>query len=261
VIIDIHGHLGHINLAPAWSADAARLEAWAEANGVDRLCVTSARSLMYDVAEGNRELVAALASTKRLLGWVTVNPVVPATLGELEALGRDKIIGVKVHPDYHGYDLDSLRARTFLDAAAARTRLMLFHVSCMPGKSFARAESVLRFAARHPRTNIIMAHMAGIWQDGAYPYFPNFEGLEKVREAGLPNVWVDTAHYLSYVYPEVMARMVELIGAARIVFGTDMPLQGPQQVSFLLQTIRALPIAEAERDAILGGNAQALIER
>ena len=35
MIIDIHGHLGNINFAPFWQADAARLDAYAAAAGVD----------------------------------------------------------------------------------------------------------------------------------------------------------------------------------------------------------------------------------
>lgn len=63
MIIDIHGHLGNINIAPFWQADAAKLEEYCEKSGVDTLCVSSSRSLMYDIREGNAELDAALQET------------------------------------------------------------------------------------------------------------------------------------------------------------------------------------------------------
>ncbi|MGI6087562.1 MAG: amidohydrolase family protein [Kiritimatiellia bacterium] len=263
MIIDIHGHLGNINQAPFWAADAATLENYLGQAGVDILCVTSSKSIMYDVREGNADLVSALRATKKLLGYVTVNPVFPDSIRDLDLLRRSnddkKLIGVKIHPDYHGYDIASARAREFLDEVAGQTPLILSHVSCMPGTGFAAAVKVAEFAARHPRTNFVLAHMAGIYQNGLYPYFPNLEGLERVMEMQLPNVYVDTAHFLMYVYPGVMERMVELAGVDRIVFGTDMPLQGPLQARFALEIIRKLPLAAAERDKILGGTAARLI--
>lgn len=260
MIIDIHGHLGNINQAPFWAADAAALDRCCAEAGVDKLCVSSARSLMYDTSEGNAELDAALGKSERLLGYVTVNPVFPETIRDLALLERNrKFRGVKVHPDYHGYDMASAAVVKFLDKVAERTPLMLFHVSCMPGTGFAAPLRVARFAARHPKTKFILAHVAGMYQNAVYPYFPNLQGLEDVSAMKLRNVWVDTAHYLMYVYPGVMQRMVDLAGADRLVFGSDAPLQGPMQMRFAIETIRALDISQADKERILWRNAASLL--
>lgn len=260
MIIDIHGHLGNINQAPFWAADAVTLERYLDKADVDILCVTSAKSIMYDVREGNSDLVAALKKSTKLLGYVTVNPIFPDSIKDLDLLAQNnKFIGLKIHPDYHGYDIQSQSVRVFLDEVASKTPLMLCHVSCMPGTGFAAAGKVVDLAARHPKTNFVLAHMAGIYQNALYPYFPNLEGLEQVMARQLPNVYVDTAHYLMYVYPGVMERMLELVGADHIVFGTDMPLQGPLQVRFALEIIKHLDVSDVDRKKILGGNAKRLI--
>jgi predicted TIM-barrel fold metal-dependent hydrolase len=101
--------------------------------------------------------------------------------------------------------------------------------------------------------------MAGIYQNGNYPYFPNLKGCEEVAAMKLDNVYIDTAHYLMYVYPGVMERMVGLAGADHIVFGTDTPLQGPMQMRFAIETIRALKISNADKDKMLGGNAKKIL--
>ena len=260
MIIDIHGHLGNINFAPFWQADSRKLEQYTRSAGVDRLCVSSARSIMYDVCEGNRELAEALRTSERLLGYVTVNPWFPESVEDLRYLDEPKFIGVKVHPDYHGYDLRSKAAREFLEPIADKTRLMLFHVSCMPGTGFADAEAVAQFASQFPRTQFVMAHLAGVFQNGIYPYYPNLRGLEIVNRFACDNICVDTAHYLMYVYPGVMERMVELLGADHIVFGTDCPLQGPLQMKFALEVIANLDLPEKEKDKIRFGNAMRLID-
>lgn len=260
MIIDIHGHLGNINQAPFWAADAKTLEAYCDEAGVDLICLSSSRSLMYDASEGNAELDAALKTSKKLFGYVVVNPVFPETAQELHLLEENpKFCGVKIHPDYHGYDLASRSIIKFLDGIADKVKLMLVHVSCMPGTGFADAVRVANFAKRHPKTNFVLAHMAGIYQNGHYPYFPNLQGCEEIAAMKLENVYIDTAHYLMYVYPGVMARMVELAGAGHIVFGTDTPLQGPMQMKFAIETIQSLNISNSDKEKILCGNAKKIL--
>lgn len=261
MIIDIHGHIGNINFAPFWQADTKKLEEHLDKSGIDFLCVSSSKSIMYDVREGNKELAKSLETTDKLLGYVVVNPLFPDSLDDLKYLDNPKFIGVKVHPDYHGYNLTSTMAREFLDKVASQVHLMLFHVSCMPGTGFSDAGAVAKFASEHPDTNIIMAHLAGIYQNGNYPYFPNFQGLEIVNELACANIYVDTAHTLMYMYPGVMEKMVELIGTDNIVFGTDCPLQGYMQMKFAIEIIKNLTIPDAEKKKILYENSLKLINK
>lgn len=260
MIIDIHAHSGNINQALFWAADAAKLERYAAEADVDLLCVSSARSIMYDATEGNLELDRDLKNTTKLLGYVVVNPMFPESVKDLRLIkSNPKFRGVKIHPDYHGFDMKSDAIQEFIGTVADQVPMMLFHTSCMPGTGFAAYSEILRFAKKHPKTKIVMAHMAGIFQNANYPYFPNFEGLEAVKAAACENIFVDTAHHLMYVYPGVMERMVELIGADHIVYGTDVPLQGPRQMRFAIETIQALPIPDADKNKILYGNAKRIL--
>jgi predicted TIM-barrel fold metal-dependent hydrolase len=258
MIIDVHGHLGRINQAPFWAADAAQLDAYLDEAGVDELWISSAKSLMYSAREGNAEMREALRTSRKLRGYVVLNPVCPESMEDIEMLREEKFLGVKIHPDYHGYDALSPRVRPFLDEVARRTPLILTHISCMPGTAFSEGSKLLEFASRHPETNFIFAHIGGIFQDGLYPYFPNFEGLEKIAAANLKNVYVDTSHHLMYVYPGVMQQVEDIFGVDRLLFGTDMPLQGPMQARFAIEAIRALAIPEEDKNKILFANAQTL---
>ena len=138
--------------------------------------------------------------------------------------------------------------------------MMLFHVSCMPGTGFSPAATVVSIAKNHPNTKFVLAHCAGLYQNGNYPFFPNMDSLEQICDAGLSdNVWIDTAHYLLYAYQTIMAKMVRLAGADHVVFGTDCPLQGSLQMKFAQEAVTALDIPQAEKDAILFGNAQKIL--
>jgi predicted TIM-barrel fold metal-dependent hydrolase len=260
MIIDIHGHLGNINFAPFWQADAAALEKYCAEANVDKLCVSASRSIMYDVREGNAELDLALKKSEKLLGYVVYDPIFPESEADLELIkSNSKFRGVKIHPDYHGYSLDSKRCRDKVEAIADQVPMMLFHVSCMPGTGFSPALTVADIAKHHPDTQFVLAHMAGTYQNGNYPYFPNLDSLEKVMEVCTDNVYVDTAHYLMYVYPGVMEKMYSLAGADHIVFGTDVPLQGPMQMRFAIEAINALDIPQEDKDKIFYKNAEKVL--
>ena len=260
MIIDIHGHLGNINFAPFWQAGTAKLEQYCTDSGVDMLCLSSSRAIMYDIHEGNAELDTALKESSKLLGYVIVSPTFPDSLSDLAYLkSNPKFRGVKIHPDYHGYQLPTKSNRDWVEAVADQTPMMLFHVSCMPGTGFSPAKTVAEIAKNHPKTKFVLAHMAGIYQNSNYPYFPNMDSLEGVMEMNLDNVWIDTAHFLMYVYPGVMEKMYKIAGADHIVFGTDAPLQGPMQMKFAIDAINALDIPQDDKDKIFFKNAKNIL--
>ena len=132
--------------------------------------------------------------------------------------------------------------------------------SCMPGTGFSPAKTVVSIAKEHPETKFVLAHCAGLFQNGNYPFFPNMDSLERICDDGLPdNVWIDTAHYLLYAYQTVMEKMVRISGADHVVFGTDCPLQGSMQMRFAQEAVMALDIPDADKNAIMYGNAEKIL--
>jgi len=71
----------------------------------------------------------------------------------------------------------------------------------------------------------------------------------------LRNVYVDTANLST---PNQLAN-IDTMGAERMLFGTDSPPLSTPLADCIAQ-IQALPISEADRDKILGGNARELFE-
>jgi predicted TIM-barrel fold metal-dependent hydrolase len=90
--------------------------------------------------------------------------------------------------------------------------------------------------------------------------------------AGRENVWIDTSfslgdmtplgdgfyetHSLERLSQERFVRMAEAFGAEKLLFGTDSPWE--DQAAEIAK-IRALPLEENEKAAILGGNAAELL--
>ena len=220
MIIDIHGHLGNINFAPFWAADGDRLVAYLKESGIDRLCLSASRAIMYDIREGNAELDACLRKHDAFYGYVVVSPTFPDSVEDLKLLKSNRRFrGVKIHPDYHGYDLSVPSGFAFADKVLKKTPMALFHCSCMPGT-----------------------------------------GKSPLAAKGLPgNLWIDTAHYLLYAYPTVLQKMVDMCGADHVVFGTDAPLQGPMQMRFMKELVDSLDCSKADKARIFCGNAKRIL--
>jgi predicted TIM-barrel fold metal-dependent hydrolase len=74
-------------------------------------------------------------------------------------------------------------------------------------------------------------------------------------------VLVDTASFWIYVYPGVMDNIVKIVGAKKIVFGTDVPIQSTMQIRFKLEAINSLKIPNDEKENILHRNILNVIEK
>jgi hypothetical protein len=79
--------------------------------------------------------------------------------------------------------------------------------------------------------------------------------MPEVRKA-LENVYFDTAISPFLYRPEIYLEVSRLIGADRILFGSDYPVI-PQ--SRLLKEIDSAGLPEEEKDMILSGNAYRLL--
>jgi uncharacterized protein len=106
---------------------------------------------------------------------------------------------------------------------------------------------LLKFVQNFPDLKVVLAH----WGGG----LPFYELMPEIRES-CRNIYYDTAAS-TYLYSlDVFDVAVRLVGAERIIWGTDYPLLA--QAKFLAR-VRATGLAAGELDAILGGNAARLL--
>jgi predicted TIM-barrel fold metal-dependent hydrolase len=253
--IDVHGHIGSINLHPNWTANAKQVSEMTQKAGVDHCFVSSAMSIMYDTCKGNDEVLEAVREFDNLWGYMVVNPFFPESFRYLEYIGRErKIVGCKIHPDYHGYDLSSPMGKDLVRRVVDHTSLILFHTSCMAGTGFSRIGTLGELASKYSQATFISAHLAGLYQNPLYPYYINYSGLEEAAQMNLPNLLIDTSSFWIYAYPGVMKRIVELVGPDKLVFGTDIPIQSDMQIRFKIIAIDSLEFPQSDKEKIYSKN-------
>ena len=227
-----------------------------DAAGVDVsvACGFAWRDAELCVRHNDYLLEAAAKSNGRLIALCTVQP---SDKGAREELKRCASAGARglgeLRPVQQGYGLiDSEEADLLAWAADAYDLLLLFHASepvghRYPGKAGLPLDQLWRFVEDFPGVTVIAAH----WGGG----LPFYALMPEVRDV-LDRLYVDTAATSLLYRPEVYARGIELVGAERILFGSDFPLIAQEHA---LEETRQATVDEGARRLILGENARRLL--
>jgi predicted TIM-barrel fold metal-dependent hydrolase len=201
-------------------------------------------------------------SAGRLLAFAAVQP--RGGRGAVDALERalDRgLCGVgEVLPQAQGFTIDDPWWRRVVEVAQERGVPVTLHATD-PGAGPAAGpktplEGYLRLAREHPRATFILAH----WGGGMA-----FRGPPAGAGPLPANVYFDTAASPLLYPPSVFRRAADLVGAGRIVYGSDYPLiLHPRRsrepgFSAFLDEIRASGLGEGELRDVLGGNIRRLL--
>ncbi len=160
------------------------------------------------------------ASGGRLRCLACVHPPADWALAEAErALG----MGVKGLGElaFYDSDLEVTSLAPLCDLCAEAGVPLLLHTNepvghRYPGKSPMTLASLYRLIRNHPQTKLVLAHMAG----GLFFYAL----LKKEVGQALANVWIDTAAAPFLYRPRAYGLAVELLGADKVLLGSDYPL-------------------------------------
>ena len=122
--------------------------------------------------------------------------------------------------------------------------LHALHKAVGQGKNESTGIHIANIARRHPKTKIIMAHLGGNC----------YNGLPAIREC--KNIWCDNSGG-SFYRGDDMDYAVELLGAERILFGTDMPVGCGANIG----QIQEASLTEEQRELIFWKNAKRVLDR
>ncbi|MBA7676420.1 hypothetical protein ES703_84661 [subsurface metagenome] len=192
---------------------------------------------------------------KRLIGFCAVQPQSPeAAIVEIERCAKGGMRGVgEMRPDMQLFDLgDEEATQPIADALRKHKLILLTHASepvghDYPGKGIITPDRLYPFITSFPDLTIVCAH----WGGG----LPFYALMPEVKQA-MKNVFFDTAASPFLYSPQVYNQVIQLVGADRILFGSDYPLLAQAR---LLQEINSADLSEEEKSLILSGNARRLL--
>ncbi len=192
---------------------------------------------------------------RRLIGFCTVQPRSPeAAMAEIERCVQGGIRGVgEMRPDMQFFDFrDKPVMEPLVEVMMKHNLILLTHASEpvgheYPGKGDITPEMLYSLITSFPDLTIVCAH----WGGG----LPFYALMPEVKQA-MSNVFFDTAASPFLYSPQVYHQVAQLVGADRILFGSDFPLLAQSRS---LNEIKSLNLPEETRSLILSGNARRLL--
>ncbi len=225
--------------------------------GIDLSVIANIGWLTHELCvETNDYILESIARyPRRLVGFCAVQPRSPeAAAAEIERCvgGGARGIG-ELRPDMQLFDLrDEEMMQPFVEVITKHRLILMTHTSepvghDYPGKGIITPDMLYPFITSFPDVTTVCAH----WGGG----LPFYALMPEVKQA-LKNVFFDTAASPFLYHPQIYNQVARLIGAEKILFGSDYPLL-PQ--SRLLQEIDSAELPEEAKNLILSGNARRLL--
>jgi predicted TIM-barrel fold metal-dependent hydrolase len=226
-------------------------------NGIDvSVAVNYSWTTLRFCKETNDYILESISRyPKRLIGFCAASSLTDdASLKEIERCVKGGARGVgELRPDTQSLDYSKKDIlKPFTDLVKKHKLIVLTHTSepvghRYTGKGAATPDIIYMFINHFPDLPVVCAH----WGGG----LPFYELMPEVREA-LEDVYFDTAASPYLYRPEIYLQASQLIGADRILFGTDFPVIAQSRV---LNEIQAAGLTEENREEILSGNARRLL--
>lgn len=208
----------------------------AERSGIDYLVICSTATKASQVRNIN-DWVASKAGGK-LIGFGTLHPDMDNVEEEVEHILSLGLKGIKLHPDFQGFDADSPKMDRVYRAIGNRLPVLM-HAGDekLDSSSPKRLANVLE---NYPQLILIAAHLGGHsqWEE-SFQYLVG------------KNLYFDTSSAIRFMGKDLALKLIRQHGIHKVVFGTDYPIIYHQQE---LEDFYQLELTPEEREDILYNN-------
>lgn len=185
----------------------------------------------------------------RIFAFGSIHPDYPDIKAAARDIKESGLYGVKLHPDFMGYEIDSDAFAPVLAACAENDLTVIIHAGLdfvSKDHIHATPEMILNVIGRYPSLRLVCAHFGA-----NFMYEKSFELLcDK-------DIWVDTAYFAHVGDIGGAKNVISKIDPERILFGTDSPWETPEETMTLLER---LDLSSEQKEKIFSENAQKLIE-
>ncbi|GLV58609.1 amidohydrolase [Dictyobacter sp. S3.2.2.5] len=191
----------------------------------------------------------------RLYGMAVLQPLAgERAVYELERCAKAGMVGLgELMPHGQGYSLGDVQLLSpLMDVVRHYQLLVLSHCSepvghQYPGKGDVSLQDVVTFLTAFPEVRFVAAHWGG-----GLPFYTLMPEIQRISS----HVWYDTAATPFLYRPEIFSAVARLVGADRILFGSDYGLLRQKRV---IEHIQQTDLDAAALQMVLGQNAQDLL--
>jgi len=149
--------------------------------------------------------------------------------------------GVKLHQCWEDFSVDSDFFREVAEWAEKNDLPLFIHLY-----SDSEVIKIIEYKKQHPGLKLIIAHLFGL------------EIFIKINYKD-ENLYFDTSPF-SLISQTRLVKAIHFAGASQVLFGTDTPYGGKNNIQKSLNRIRTLDIPNTDKALILGGNISRLLK-
>jgi hypothetical protein len=244
-VIDAHAHVGPwFNFFTPEPTPESMLRVM-DRCGVRMAVVSSTRAISTDSAGGNAEVAAmARAWPDRFAGYAVFSPHQPGSLEDVErTLDLPSFVGIKIHPDVQAYSVSGPLYNPVWALARRRGVPILTHT--FVDSAFSDPLQFGPIAAEWPDVVILLGH-SGVTGEG--------HRRAIAMAQAHPNLYLELCG--SFTTGLWIRRMVEAVGAERVLYGSDFPFI---ELRYGLGRVAFAGLTPAEEELVLGRNARRLL--
>ena len=212
--------------------------------GITHSVVFSVATTPHQVESINSFIAAEVEKHDNLVGLGAVHPESPDQRADIDRIVSLGLRGVKLHPDFQGFDINDPRCMKIYELCLERGLTVLIHMGDLRYE-YSRPEKLIPVIKEFSGLKVIGAHLGGwsLWKEAADTL------------AEYPDFYVDCSSSLAFMPPEQAAAIIRDYGAERVLFGTDYPMW---EFKAELERFRALGLSEEESKLILWKNSSEL---
>lgn len=214
--------------------------------GITRFVVHSVATTAHQVRSINEFIKREIDKHKEFIGFMTLHQdlLEEEIKNEVDWCIENGFKGVKLHPDFQKFYIDSEDAEKFYRVIGDKLPI-LFHIGD-DRYDFSEPARLVKMAKKHKDVRFIAAHFGGYrcW-DKADVY------------DGLDNVYFDTCSSLAFITPEKARELIDKFGVDKFFFATDFPMWSADGE---LERFNKIKLTEKERKMIFSLNLKKLLK-
>jgi predicted TIM-barrel fold metal-dependent hydrolase len=258
--VDFHAHAFPDHLAPraisriqglsgirsALDGTIARLLSSMDAAGI-------AKSVVLSIATKPSQFESILSwsrsiASERIVPFLSVHPSDPRAAEKVRITHEEGFLGMKFHPYYQSFSLDSEEMNPIYEALEKYGLLCVSHTGFDHAYPFVRTADppkIVNVVRRFPGLRFVATHL-GAWKDWDLA----------VELLASERVYVDIAYSLEFLPPEKAKSLIRSYPRDRLLFGTDSPWADQAAA---LRLLSGLGLPEETVRAMVSENAAGLL--
>ncbi len=180
----------------------------------------------------------------RFIGFATMHPDFENIGAEIDRAVSLGLKGIKIHPDFQQFYVDSKNACRIYEAAEGRLPILI-HMGDFRYQ-YSKPARIASVLDRFPKLDVVGAHFGG-WS----------EWDSAAQELQGKRMYVDTSSSLYAMPPRRARELIDLFGVDHVLFGTDYPMWDPGEE---LERIDKIGLKADELEKIMYLNAKRLLK-